>query len=170
MRLFDFFKKGKNPGESATKMTDSGQQTAEQDGIVVFELQLKATDLGIEQELIQRAVERMVEEDPFQNFYAGKEESDLKYIATKVYQYELITTMNVQLVRKDQNVALVVEQQHLGNLPQTQSLAVQKYLDDYLLTGYAYIRGGKGKRYSPTTQTVQTDVEDYELEITLQFS
>lgn len=173
MGLFDFLKKDKKEQESVVEKKQTqvtNQAASDEEAEVVYELRLKASSMGVEQEAIQRAVKMMVAEDPFKNFYNGKDESDFLYIPRKIYKYEAITTMNIQLVPEKQDLWLVVENQKLGKLSTVDKQKIENYVGQYLLTGYAYIQGGEGKHYSPDIKEVLTDIEDYDLELTLQFS
>ncbi|GEK88535.1 hypothetical protein SAMN04488100_1192 [Alkalibacterium putridalgicola] len=167
MGLFDFFKSKKDTADTSAqnKLQDNDQHTLK------HEMQITEKDLKADEETVDRIVEKMVEEDPFKNFYSGKTKEDMTPLSKQTYKYENITTVNVDFVNKDKGKTLVkVEGISLGFLPEDTALTLQSYQDKYLLTAFVYVTGGPYMAYDPNTETVIEDEGPFGLDIFVQFT
>lgn len=167
MGLFDFFKSKKDT-------PDTSDQNNSQDNdqhIVRHEMQLTEKDLKADEETVDRIVEKMVEEDPFKNFYAGKTKEDMTPLSKQVYKYENITTVNVDFVNKDKGKTLIkIEGISLGFLPEDTALSLQSYQEKYLLTAFVYVTGGPYMAYDSNKEEVVEDEVPFGLDIFIQFT
>ena len=167
MGLFDFFKSKKNTPDTSeqNKSQDNDQHS------VKHEIQFTEKDLKADEETVDRIVEKMVEEDPFKNFYGGKTKTDMTPLSKQTYKYENITTVNVDFVNKDKGKTLVkIEEITLGFLPEETALTLQSYQEKYLLTGFVYVTGGPYMAYDSNKEEVIEDDVPFGLDIFVQFT
>lgn len=167
MGLFDFFKSKKDtPDTSAqNKLEDNDQHTLK------HEMQITHRDLKADEETVDRIVEKMVEEDPFKNFYSGKTKEDLTPLSKQTFKYENITTVNVDFVNKETGKTLVkIENIALGFLPEKTARTLQSHQDKYLLTAFVYVTGGPYMAYDPNKEDVIEDEVPFGLDIFVQFT
>ncbi len=167
MGLFDFFKSKTN--ESEPKETQKTQSNEVQ--TVKHELHLTDKDLHADEETVDRIVEKMIEEDPFKNFYSGKTKEDFTPLSKQVYKYETVTTVNVDLITRDKGKVLVkIENITLGFLPEETARTVQSYQDKYLLTAFVYVTGGPYMMYDTKAEEAIEDDIPFGLDIYIQFN
>ncbi|SFB98793.1 hypothetical protein SAMN04488102_102108 [Alkalibacterium subtropicum] len=167
MGLFDFFKSKKDTPDTSAQnnLQDNDQHTLK------HEMQITDKDLKADEETVDRIVEKMVEEDPFKNFYSDKTKDDMTPLSKQTYKYENITTVNVDFVNKDKGKTLVkVEGITLGFLPEETALTLQSYQDKYLLTAFVYVTGGPYMAYDTSKETVIEDEVPFGLDIFVQFT
>ena len=161
MRLFDFLKKK----DSEPKNTIPHVET-EKGNTVQFEASWRASDLTSDNVLIEKVVDKIVAEDPFQKFYQGMSDADFGIGSKRVFEYTDITTMNVTI----DGTKLIVEGIVLGTIPEKQLAEIKPYQDKYLLTAYVYVTGGRYKEYDSEVQTVVEGSMAYNLDIFLQYT
>lgn len=168
MGLFDFLKGKNKVGQSDTvKKTDAETNVEE----IKYETKLTAREITNDAEVVQRIVEKIVDEDPFKNFYNGKTEDDFGVSSYRTYKYDTITTINIDLTEKDKNsLSIYIEGIFLGSIPQQKSDEINQYRETYLLTSYVYVTGGPFKEYSQTEETVKSGSAPYGLDIFIQFT
>lgn len=166
MGLFDFLT-GKSKGKQPVKVNDKNTQTE----TIKYETKLTARDITNDAEILKKIVEKMVEEDPFKNFYSDKSEVDFSVSSTRTYKYDSITTVNVNVVDEDKNeLSIYIEGLLLGTIPQQLSHEIKQYQEKYMLTAYVYITGGPFKEYSKNTETVEDGAAPFGLDIFIQFT
>lgn len=166
MKLFDFFMSNKQPSQTKLKKcTESKPQE------IQYETKLIAQDLTQDKTVIQSIVDKMVKEDPFKNFYTGKTDSDFGPLSKRVYKYEAITTVNVNILVDSSNQYVAsIEGINLGKVPELISNELSSYYESYLLTAYAYVTGGYYKEYSQEKGKVIERFDPYGLDLYIQFS
>lgn len=162
MGLFDFLK-GKKKDDAPLPMATAREDVADEK--VPFERKLSAREVTTDARVIQAIVEKMVAEDPFQNFYRGKTDSQ---IVKRIYEYEEITTMNVDLAVEGREWRLSIEGILLGTLPQNLVAEMSPYYGKLVLTTYAYVTGGRYKELSEGA--VREGREPYDLAIYFQYA
>lgn len=163
MGLFDFLKGKKKETNSLPEAADS----VKEEGKVQFERKLSAREVTTDARVIQAVVEKMVAEDPFQNFYRGKSDDQ---IVKRVYEYEEITTMNVDLAAESKEWQLSIEGISLGVLPPNIVEELSPYQGKYILTAYAFVTGGRYKEYREEAGAVQEGMSPYNVDIYLQYA
>lgn len=166
MKLFDFFKSNTQP--SQTKLKKSTEIKSQK---IQYETKLAAQDITQDITVIQSIVDKMVKEDPFKNFYTGKTDSDFGPLSKRVYKYDAITTVNVNLlVDSTDQYSVSVEGIKLGKISESISEEIAKYYGNYLLTAYAYVTGGYYKEYSREKDKVIENFDPYGLDLYIQLS
>lgn len=167
MGLFDFFK-GKQKEESRTEPVN----TEESDQVAVqYETKLTAHELKADNASIQQVVEKMIEEDPFKNYYNGKTLEDMTPLAKRIYKYESITTVNVDFNSKEKDRILVaVEGTPIGFVPEEKAKTLQDYQSRYLLTAFVYVTGGPYIEYSKEQDKPVEEEAPVGLDIFVQFT
>ncbi|MFC6464232.1 hypothetical protein ACFP65_04320 [Marinilactibacillus sp. GCM10026970] len=167
MKLFDIFKsKSKTPTSSCR--TEKTQENKCQK--IQFETKISAKKITSSQEVIEMIVAKMVKEDPFKNFYTGKKNSDFTPLSKRVYKYDAITTINVNLVPQSETFTVSVEGISIGTIPESISGKLSEYYDQFMLTAYAYVVGGYYKEYDTTKEKVVEAFEPYDIDIYVQFT
>ncbi|MFO8070048.1 MAG: hypothetical protein R6U02_08785 [Alkalibacterium sp.] len=167
MGLFDFFKSKK--GDSVSRESTESKGTDEH--AVKHELKITDKDVQADEEIVDRIVEQMVEEDPFKNFYSGKTKDDFTPLSNQVFKFENITTVNVDFVNKAKGKTLVkIEDITLGSLPEDLANTIQSYQDKYLLTAFVYVTGGPYMIYDRKKDEVIEDEIPFGLDIYVQFT
>lgn len=169
MGLFDFLK-GKKQDTIPKKAPGLQQQETAQDGpaTVQYERKLTAREITSDSHLIEAIVEKMVVEDPFQNYFKGRSDQDIR---SRIYEYEEITTMNVGILLEEKAALnLYVEGILLGTIPERIADELNRYQGQNLLTAYAYVTGGRYKEYSAESATVVEGTAPYGLDIYLQYT
>lgn len=166
MKLLDFFKSINQP--STMKLKKSTETKTQK---VQFEAKFIAQDLTLDTVFIQLIVDKMVKENPLKNFYTGKIDSDFGPLSKRVYKYDAVITVNVNLLvdSRDQYFAYI-EGINLGKIPLSISKEFSKYYETYLLTACAYATGGYYKEYSTKEDKVIEAFNPYGLELHVQFS
>ncbi|WP_208560290.1 hypothetical protein [Marinilactibacillus kalidii] len=167
MKLFDRFKTKSKKAVSPSK-TDTPQE--KKCLKIKFETKIPADHITSSQEVIQMIVDKMVKEDPFKNFYTGKTDADFTPLSKRVYKYDAITTVNVNLVPQGETYAVSVEGISIGTLPSSISRKISEYYDDSMLTAYAYVTGGYYKEYDRVKEAVIEQEEPCGIDIYIQFT
>lgn len=168
MGLFDFLK-GKNKVGHSNSIKEKDAETNVEE--IKYETMLTAREITNNAEVIQKIVEKMVDEDPFKNFYNGKAEQDFGVSSSRIYKYDTITTINIDLTEEDKNsLSIYIEGIFLGNIPQQKSDEINRYREKHLLTSYVYVTGGPFKEYSQADETVKNGSAPYGLDISIQFT
>lgn len=169
MRVLNFFNLFKSKKQPETTQLKKCTETKSQK--IQYETKFTATDLTQDKVLIKSIVDKMVKEDPFKNFYTGKVDADFSPLSKRVYKYDAITTVNVNLLVDSKNhYNITVEGIELGSVPQSISKEFTHYYETYLLTAYAYATGGYYKEYSSETQKVIEGFDPYGLDLYVQFT
>lgn len=166
MKICTFFKSKKQPAiTKLKKCTETKSQT------IQYETKFTANDLTQDRHLMESIINKMVKEDPFKNFYTGKVDADFGPLSKRVYKYDAITTVNVNLlVDSDNHYIINVEGIELGKVPELISKEFAHYYETYLLTAYAYVTGGYYKEYSSESHEVIEGFEPYGLDLYVQFT
>lgn len=165
MGLFDFLKR------KAKKSTTSTNVDPGQEEIIQYKTKITGKSITNQPDLIKKIVLKMVEEDPFKNFYGGKTDESFTLASGRVYKYAEISTMNVGLLaEKDSGLKILIEGIELGVLPENIATEMKPYYHKSTLTAYAFIRGGFFKEYSAETQSVSESYIPYDLDIFLQYN
>lgn len=167
MGLFDFFKSNKR--ETVSNETRNNESNDEHS--VKHELKFTDKDLHADEETVDRIVEKMVEEDPFKNFYSGKTKEDFTAASKQAFKYETITTVNVDFINKGKGKTIIkIEDITLGSLPEETAETLQSYQEKYLLTGFVYVTGGPYMTYDRDKEDVIEDEIPFGLDIYVQFT
>lgn len=167
MGLFDFFKS--KQADSTDKEPGKTEDTNQH--VLKHEMQLTDKDLKADEEAVDRIVEKMVEEDPFKNFYSGMTKEDFTPLSRQTFKYADITTVNVDFINKDKGKTLVkVEGITLGFLPEETARTVQAHQEKYLLTAFVYVTGGPYMTYDPDKEAVTEDEVPFGLDLYIQFT
>lgn len=147
MGLFDFLKGNKKSTDSSERKEDAA--LGEQDPTVQYETRLTAHELKADKDRIRMIVEKMVDEDPFKNYYGGLSPKDMTPLTRRTFKYAEITTMNVAFQPDGSDGLLVeVEGLPLGHLTGDKAEAVKTYSKQYVPTGFVYVTGGPCIEYS----------------------
>lgn len=162
MGLFDFLK-GKKKDTAPLPEAAAREEAAE--GKIQYERKLSAREVTADARVIQAIVEKMVAEDPFQNFYQGQSDDQ---IVRRVYEYEEITTMNVGMAAEGKNWHLSIEGILLGAIPPAIVEELGPFQGKHVLTAYAYVTGGRYKEYAQGE--VREGRDPYDLAIYLQYA
>jgi hypothetical protein len=167
MGLFDFFK-GKNKPTSSSEPV-SNEET---DQITVkYEAKVTAHELKADEATINAVVAKMVEEDPFKNYYSGKTLEDMTALSKRVYKYESITTVNVDFdVKEKDRILVVVEGTPIGFVPEEKAKAIQDYQTKHLLTAFVYVTGGPYLEYDREAEQAVEGESPLGLDIFAQFT
>lgn len=167
MGLFDFLKnKTKNANPAVSNKAESTD-----DYTLVHEMKLTDRDLMADEATVDRIVEKMVDEDPFKNFYSGKTKDDFTPLSQPAYKYETITTVNVDFITKGKGkIGVKVEDITLGFLPEDKAEIIQSYQEKYLLTAFVYVTGGTYMLFDPKSEEVIEDETPFGLDIYVQFT
>ncbi|GEK91931.1 hypothetical protein [Alkalibacterium kapii] len=167
MGLFDFFKNKKVKPDSSAKNTlqDNDQHTLK------HEMQLNEKDFNTDKETIAHIVEKMIQEDPFKNYFSGMTKEDMNARSERYYKYSEITTVNVDFTKsKDQGLVIKIEGISLGILSPEKAQTLESHQDNYLLTAFVYVTGGPFMAYDSTKEVVVEDEEPLGLDIFVQFT
>lgn len=165
MGIFDFLKR-KTKNTSSSTNVDPGQEET-----VQYKTKINGKNITDQSDLIKKIVMKMVEEDPFKNFYGGKTDEDFTPASKRMYKYAEISTMNVGLLEdKDTGLKILIEGIELGVLPEEIVTEMKPYYRKSTLTAYAFITGGFFKEYLTETQTVNESYIPYDLDIFLQYN
>lgn len=168
MGLFDFFK-GKNKNETEQQASTDSHETEER--VVHYETKLTAHELKADQQTIDQVVDKMVEEDPFKRYYNGKTLEDMTPLASRLYKYADITTVNVDLDSKEKGrVLVVVEGTPLGYIPEQKAETIQGFQKKHLLTAYVFVTGGPYMEYSKEEDKAVEDSSPLGLDIFVEFT
>lgn len=167
MGLFDFFK-GKQKEESQSKPVN----TEESDQIKIqYETMLTAHELKADDARLRQVVDKMVEEDPFKNYYNGKSLEDMTPLTKRLYKYETITTVNVDFhIKEKDRILVVVENTPIGFLPEEKAKTIQDYQSRFLLTAFVYVTGGPYIEYDKETDSPVSGECPVGLDIFVQFT
>lgn len=164
MGLFDIFKR--KPKKTAPTNVDPGQ-----DETIQYKIKLYGKRMTDQPELIKKVVMKMVEEDPFKNFYGGKTDEDFTVASRRVYKYSEISTMNVGILGDDvSGFKVLVEGIELGTVSTKVAAEMKPYHRKSTLTAYAFVTGGFFKEYLAETQEVKEGYVPYDLDIFLQYN
>lgn len=165
MKFFNLFKSKKSYSNTAKKKCDGKAK------MIQYESKMTARSITKDSALIQSAIDRMIKEDPFKNYYTGKTDADFGPMSKRVYKYDAVTTVNVNLVSPDDHSCLLyVEGISLGEIPDSEKEKIDQYKENCLLTAYAYVTGGPYKEYSEAEQSVVELEDPYGLDIYIQFT
>lgn len=82
MGLFDFFKNKKDTSDTSAKNTLEGNNQH----TLKYKMQLNERDLNAEKKTIKSVVDKMIEEDPFKNYYSGKAKEDMRSESERNYK------------------------------------------------------------------------------------
>ena len=167
MGLFDFFKRKNKPASSSEPVSNE-----ETDQITVkYEAKLTAHELKADESTINTVVAKMVEEDPFKNYYNGRTLEDMTALSKRVYKYESITTVNVDFnVKEKDRILVVVEGSPIGFVPEEKAKAIQEYQSKHLLTAFVYVTGGPYLEYDRETEQAVEGESPLGLDIFAQFT
>jgi len=169
MGLFDFFKKDKQDTPSADQSVQNDNE--QQEETIKYKTKLTAREITTNPKTIQEIVDKMVTEDPFKNYYDGKTDAHFGPSSNRAYEYEVITTMNVDLVAEGKNnLQIYIEGTLLGDIPQKKAREINQYREKDILTAYVFVTGGRYKEYSEETNDVQEGTAPYGLDIFIQFT
>lgn len=168
MGLFDFLK-GKEKIETKKQISTDSHKTEER--VIHYETKLTARELKADQQTIDQIVEKMVEEDPFKRYYNGKTLEDMTPLASRLYKYADITTVNVDLDSKEKGrVMVVVEGTPLGYIPEQTAQTIQDRQEKHLLTAYVFVTGGPYMEYSKEQDKAIEDFSPLGLDIFIEFT
>ncbi|WP_225744782.1 hypothetical protein [Marinilactibacillus sp. Marseille-P9653] len=165
MKLFDIFKS--KPSISSRRSEKTQDNKCQK---IQYETKIPAKKITSSQEVIEMIVSKMVKEDPFKNFYTGKKDAYFTPMSKRVYKYDAITTVNVDLVPQNDTFTVSLEGISIGTLPESISGKLSEYYDQFLLTAYAYVVGGYYKEYDTTEEKIIEVFEPYDIDIYVQFT
>lgn len=166
MGLFDFFKGKKKQAQPAA----SAPKT-EGPASIKYKTKFTARGMKADPETIKAIVDKMVEEDPFKNFYNGKTAEDFTPLTRVEYKLTDITTLNIDFVHKEKGRVIVyIEGIALGFLKEEEALTIQEYQEKHLLTAYVYVTGGPYLQYDREKETAVEHDAPYGLDIFVQFT
>lgn len=167
MRLLNIFKSKSKASTSSCRPEKTQDNKCQK---IQYETKIPAKKITSSQEVIEMIVSKMVKEDPFKNFYTGKKDADFTPMSKRVYKYDAITTVNVNLVPQNETFTVSVEGISIGTLPESISGKLSGYYNQFMLTAYAYVVGGYYKEYDTTKEEVVEAFEPYGVDIYLQFT
>jgi uncharacterized protein with von Willebrand factor type A (vWA) domain len=166
MGIFDFLFGKKE--ELQEKKTES--QSDDQQREVKYETKITSQQITKDQDKVRDIALKIIEEDPFKKEYDGKTDEDFTPFTNRIYQYQAITTVNVDVRRDYQKWLISIEGEVLGSLPETQRLEIEPHLEKDMLTAYVYVTGGPYKEYDKEIDGVRTGEVPFGLDIYLQFT
>ena len=172
MGLFDVFKrKAKKNDSSQTEPDKEKGKNPFSEESIKYETQLSGKNIADHPKKIKDIVDEMVKEDPFKNYYSGKDEKDMIIPSKKYFQYAEISTVNVGLIEDGKSdIKILIEGIELGSIPSAAYTEIKQYNGKNVLTAYAFITGGQFKEYSAETQKVEEGFVSYDLDIFLQYN
>lgn len=168
MGLFDFFRQNKKEKTTSEIVQPINIEETENSPIV-FETKLTANDFNATSNLIESIVSKMVNEDPFQNFYKGMVDDDFIIGTKRVYRYEEITTMNVDIDTRTKPI-LSIEGIQLGIVPEHIFSEMKKYESKHVLTTFVFVTGGPYKEFSNETNQIVSGETPYNLDVYIQYN
>lgn len=167
MGIFDFFK-GKDKHETEKQPEEPAESGP---AAIQYETKLTAHELKADQETIDQVVQKMVDEDPFKQYYKGRSLEDMTPLSSRTYKFETITTVDVDFNSKEKNRFLVVvEGTDLGFVPVEKVKAIQEHQKQYLLTAFVYVTGGPYIEYNKEKEAAVEGYSPLGLDIFVQFT
>lgn len=171
MGLFDIFKRKTKETDSSSKNEQEKGKNPFSDEPIKYETKLSGQKIANHPKNIKDIVDKMVKEDPFKNYYGGKDEKDMIIPSEKYYQYAEISTVNVGLIEdSESDMKILIEGIELGSIPSDEYAEIKQYHGKNVLTAYAFITGGQFKEYSAESQKVEEGFVSYDLDIFLQYN
>lgn len=167
MGLFDFLKGNKKTDNQPKEKSAEDNQSQP----IKYETKITAREVTADKATVENIVEKIIEEDPFKNFYDGKTDSDFSPFTDRLYKYQSVTTVNVDLVSEESNqLKIYIEGILLGTLPDDKVREINRYRGKDLLTAFVYVTGGPFKEYDKKSEAVKEGSAPYGLDIYIQFS
>jgi hypothetical protein len=137
---------------------------------IEYKMQLNASELTSNQELIDSIVKKLIQQDTSKRQYAGRSDKEFFKHKQRVYQYESYRTQNVKLVPNANRFDIYVEGVYIGKLPKEYTKETKHFLQSTVVMAFAYVTGGPYKFYDKKAYRVKQGKEPFDINIYIQFS